>query len=205
MAVLSRSLHSTVLLLSSTLETLSLEADSLASLALEGSVSGSLLRTQLDDTLHSLSATAAREPGFKRLSAEVAHFFVGGEPSRAAVVKRDIAVTRGVVEGLGGLVRRIEEWRGVCKGVRDQLGQWEGGMMGFHLSQDGGEEEEARREAETLRGWVEELAGAVGVRRGVGARSGREGRVGVGQGQARGGGARRVERIEGRQVPAIEL
>ncbi|RXK38396.1 hypothetical protein M231_04305 [Tremella mesenterica] len=159
---LQKHLHSLLIRLQSTLDTLhSLTAQSVSH-ATHASSHGQHLLHRLFETRHELEHQRSLSPAWRRVLDRGTHLMVGGEPTKSEMLERDLILTRETISNLGGLRLQLEETRQQVKRFRDQVGVFGASMMGFHLgaSEEGGlgPEEEVR----VLAGVVEELGTAVG-------------------------------------------
>ncbi|WVR03043.1 hypothetical protein IAU60_000032 [Kwoniella sp. DSM 27419] len=160
--VVERKLHTLVLRLSAALESIQAMTDRTAKHAARASAHGQGLYTHLSATASELKSERERSPGWKRVYDKSAHFLVGGEPSKAELIHRDLTLTTGTIANIRALSRNLEETRGKVKAFRDQIGMFEASIMGFHLGATDevglGPEEEVR----VLGAVVAELGRAVG-------------------------------------------
>ncbi|KAK8844817.1 hypothetical protein IAR55_006667 [Kwoniella newhampshirensis] len=163
---LSRKLHSLLLRLSSTLDTLQHLTATSVQHATRASTHGSTLLMHLHSTRHELEQERDRSPIWKRVYDKSSHLVVGGEPTKTELIQRDLNLARDTITNLGDLRWRLEDTRVKVKTFRDQIGMFDASMMGFHLGQQlGGDEDEGlgpEEEVRILSGVVEELGRAVG-------------------------------------------
>ena len=130
--------------------------------ASRGSDRGRLVRDNLRAVGASLQREHQLQPGWKSAIDKAGHFFVGGEPSKAELISRDLAITEITISSLSDLVRGLEHSRLSIKTFRDQIGYFDASMMGFHMGASEavwiGPEEEVRVLGEV----VEEFGRAIG-------------------------------------------
>nr|XP_018266084.1 uncharacterized protein I303_00053 [Kwoniella dejecticola CBS 10117]OBR88242.1 hypothetical protein I303_00053 [Kwoniella dejecticola CBS 10117] len=172
-SIISSKLHSLLLRLSNELDSIYTLTSTAAQQASRASEQGQGLYTELNRKATGLQYERDRSPGWKRVYDKSAHFLVGGEPSKAELVDRDLRITTKTIGNIRALSRNLEETRTKVKVYRDQIGMFGASMMGFHLgsSEDVGlgPEEEVR----VLNEVVEGLARSVGMAKQEG-RSGRK-------------------------------
>ena len=122
--------------------------------ATRGSDQGNRLRTHLGQINADLVRQHEVEPGWKAAVEKAQHFFVGGEPSKMALIRRDVKITRQTIDSLSTIIQDLEISRTMIKSFRDQIGQFDASMMGFHLGASEkhgiGPEEELRVLAEVV-------------------------------------------------------
>ena len=160
--VLSERLNTLLNRLSNTLGQLHNKATSAHALAQRGSNKGQTLRTNLNQAGADLRREHEREPGWKLAVSKANRFVMGGDPSKAELIARDLSLTELTITSISSLVRSLEETRSGIKGFRDQIGFFDASMMGFHLGAGEhiglGPEEEIR----ILSDVVQEFGQAVG-------------------------------------------
>ncbi|WWD22629.1 hypothetical protein CI109_107122 [Kwoniella shandongensis] len=163
---LSRKLHSLLLRLSSTLDTLHHLTSTSVQHASRASSHGSTLLMHLHTTRHELEQERDRSPIWKRVIDKSTHLVVGGEPTKTELIQRDLNLARDTITNLGDLRWRLEDTRVKVKTFRDQIGMFDASMMGFHLGQQlSGDEDDGlgpEEEVRILSSVVEELGKAVG-------------------------------------------
>lgn len=161
--------------LTKTLAKLHTATSSAHALAALGSRKGLGLREQLSNVESDLRREQSREPGWKHAVEVANHFFVGGDLSKSARLRKDLEITRVVTAGLSAMVTSLETTRSSIKGFRDQIGFFDASMMGFHLGAGDhvgiGPEEELRILSEVVESFGKSV-GNVKSRNGI--RSGRK-------------------------------
>ncbi|WWC67376.1 uncharacterized protein I206_101284 [Kwoniella pini CBS 10737] len=162
-SVISGKLHSLILRLSTELDSIYTLTSTAAQQASRASEQGQGLYTELNRKATGLQYERDRSPGWKRVYDKSTHFLVGGEPSKAELVDRDLKITTKTIGNIRALSRNLEETRIKVKVYRDQIGMFGASMMGFHLGSSEevglGPEEEIR----VLNEVVEGLARSVGM------------------------------------------
>ena len=148
--------------LSTRLDALETKTASAFHLATFASAQGQDLQISLRYINEDLRREKSLSPGWKRMYDSTSHFLLGGEPSKSALIDRDLKLTQHTILTLGDLAHRLEDSRTATKNFRDQLGDFEAGVMGFHLGAEpaGMSTEE---EIGVLSGVVEELGNSVGA------------------------------------------
>ncbi|WVQ82840.1 hypothetical protein IAT38_004973 [Cryptococcus sp. DSM 104549] len=163
---LAAKLHTLLLRLSSTLDTLHDLTGTSVLHASRASTLGQDLSLHLHTTHSSLLAEHNRAPPWRKYVDKSAHLVRGGEPSKNELIARDLELTGATIKNLGSLQRQLEGTRQLVKSFRDQIGMFDASMMGFHLGASEemglGPEEEVR----ILAGVVGELGRAVGRAKG---------------------------------------
>jgi hypothetical protein len=162
---LSRRLNTLLNSLSTTLDNLHKHASSSHKLATRGSAAGQQLHRELSTLNTDLKRVVAREPGWKVAQEKAKHFFLGGEPTAAELVRQDLEITNETVMSLADLVLGLEASRSAIKAFRDQIGFFDASMMGYHLGAQGSGVA-AEEEVQVLAGVVEEFGRAIGKAKG---------------------------------------
>ncbi|ORX35154.1 hypothetical protein BD324DRAFT_652866 [Kockovaella imperatae] len=134
--------------------------------AVRGSDQGNRLRTNLGLINADLVRQNEVEPGWKAAVEKVNHFFVGGEPSKMERIRRDVKITRQTIESLSTIIQDLEISRTQIKSFRDQIGQFDASMMGFHMGANAehgiGPEEELRILADVVAEFGQSIGRAKG-------------------------------------------
>ena len=160
-AKLERHLHSLIVRLSRNLDQLHGLTANAVNRATMTSSHGQHLRQRLAEAKSDLEYQESLQPGWKKIYDLSKHAVVGGEPSKAQLISRDLALTRKTIQNVAGLREQLEVTRTQVRNFRDQVDQFSASIVGFHLgaSEEGGlgPEEELR----VLASVVEELGEAV--------------------------------------------
>ncbi|ORY23274.1 hypothetical protein BCR39DRAFT_549646 [Naematelia encephala] len=159
---LTRQLHPIMLELSSDLDRLLVRVERARDLAAAGSTNGRSIRDRLDAVRSSLVELKEREPGWKAPAHAVAHFFKGGELSKADILSRDLATTARTIEHLKILIAGIEDWRRLLKDYSTHISIFSASMMGTHLAASDETGLGPEDEVAVLRQVVEDFGMAVG-------------------------------------------
>ena len=164
-SVLSSRLNTLLNRLSETLTDLHRLTSHAHATAIRGSDQGNRLFTHLKHINADLERQRDVDPAWKYAVDKVNHFFVGGEPSKMELIRRDVKITRSTIGSLSTLLQDLQRSRIAIKGFRDQIGYFDASMMGFHLgaSSEGGigPEEELRILADV----VDDFGQSVGLAR----------------------------------------
>ncbi|KAK4686550.1 hypothetical protein P7C73_g3569, partial [Tremellales sp. Uapishka_1] len=160
--ILERQLHSLMVRLQDTVDEIYKYTSNTLPHASFAADHGHRLLTHLHGIKASLQREHEREPGWKIATDQIAHLLVGGEPSKRQLIDRDLSLTKETIDDLGTLRRSLESTRIEIKTYRDQLGDFNAKVMGFHLgaSEEGGLG--AAEEVRILAGVVQELGSSVG-------------------------------------------
>ena len=130
--------------------------------ASRGSEKGRQVRDYLQSIEITLRRAHEREPGWKNAIEKANHFFVGGEPSKFELVKRDLKITEVAIYSLRDLVLGLEKTRSNIRSFRNQIGFFDASMMGFHMGAGEGIGIGPEEEVRVLGEVVEEFGRAIG-------------------------------------------
>lgn len=130
---LQKRLHSLILRLDSVLADLYSRTNSASDTADVASQKGKSLLFILNVIENGLARERRELPIWKRAYDEGKHALTGGEPPKSALLRDNLAVTRGAIGDLDGVHAHLEDLREKLVDYRDQVGAFKASMMGVHL------------------------------------------------------------------------